>query len=167
MNTLSITHVASGLCLAFAVSVASANPVNSATAAPATQAKQNVFTLLTNTKITLDDAIKAAEKSVSGSLIGAELSREGSPSYRVVLADTNSRTLTFVKVDASNGKILSSRVTHPDNRGVVKTKAIQTHIAAPPAAAAHKAALASGAKPVSGNPLKSTSATPAAPASKP
>lgn len=112
MKTI-IAATLSGVVLMTAMGYASANP---AAAAPA-QKKQDIFTTLASTKVSLDDAIKTAEHTVSGKLVSADLGNDGkSSSYRIAIADNNSRTLTFMKIDAASGKVLASRVYHPDNR---------------------------------------------------
>ena len=107
MNT-TIAAAVSGLLLITTMGYVSA--------APAT-AKPDMFTTLANTKVSLDDAIKTAEQTVSGKLVKAEMDSDSSPNtYKIAIADNSSRTVTFMKIDSTSGKVLASKVYHPDNR---------------------------------------------------
>lgn len=137
-----LTAVISGLLLASAMGYASADtapattaPAATVSAAPApAKARPDLFAALAGTQVSLDDAIKTAEQTVTGGkLVKAELDISTTPTaYKVALADSSNRTVTYVKVDASTGKVLTSKVYRPDNR-VAK-------VAAPSAAVPAKAA---------------------------
>lgn len=113
MNTKIFT-LFSGLVLASVLGVASAAPIS---AAPTTAKAQDVFAALDATKISLEDAIKTAENSVAGKPTKAILDEKSIPAaYRVAITDSAKRTVTVVKIDSVTGKILDSRVYHPDNQ---------------------------------------------------
>lgn len=159
-----IAATLSGMLLASTMGYAAAAPT---TPAPA-PAKQDIFATLSTTKISLDDAIKTAEQTVSGKLVKAELDSDSSPNtYRVAIADSGNRTVTFMKIDSSTGKMLGSKVYRPDNRAASpagKTGAATPMKAAPAASPAKPAASAAktpaASAPAASNPLK-TSAAPA------
>ncbi len=116
MNAISLTATFCALFLGLLVGVVSADPF--VPLKPEAVVKQDIFTALGKVQVSLDDAIKAAEKTVFGQTIKAELSYDSSPPvYRVAIADVNSRTITFIKVDAGTGNVLSSRVVHPGHKG--------------------------------------------------
>ncbi|MEB4591614.1 PepSY domain-containing protein [Candidatus Thiothrix sp. Deng01] len=162
-----IAATLSGMLLASTMGYAAAAPT---TPAPA-PAKQDIFATLSTTKISLDDAIKTAEQTVSGKLVKAELDSDSSPNtYRVAIADSGNRTVTFMKIDSSTGKMLGSKVYRPDNRAASaagKTGAATPMKAAPaastakPAASATKSVAPAASAPAASSPLK-TSAAPAA-----
>lgn len=74
----------------------------------------NLFGMLTTAKVSLDEAIQTAEQTVAGKLVKAETDSTSSPnSYKIAIADTNTHTITYIKIDASTGKVLSTRTWHP------------------------------------------------------
>lgn len=164
-----IAAALSGMLLASAMgyAAAAANPVTP-TPAPA---KQDIFATLSSVKISLDDAIKTAEQTVPGKLVKAELDSDSSPNtYRVAIADSGNRTVTFMKIDSSTGKMLGSKVYRPDNRAAsaagktgaaTPMKVAPAASAAKPAANATKSVAPAAGAPAASNPLK-TSAAPAA-----
>lgn len=136
-----IAATLSGLLLMTSMGYASANPT------PPAQKRPDIFAALEITKVSLDDAIKTAEHTVAGKLVSADMGNDGKSSfYRVAVADNNSRTLTFMKIDATNGKVLASKVYHPDNRAAAN-------------AAQHTSSKSTTAAKPAANPLK----TPAKP----
>jgi len=76
---------------------------------------RDLFAILAGTKISLDDAIQVAEKTVSGTTVKAELENDSHPNtYRVVIADSSSRTLTYLKIDSTTGAVLDLRTYRAD-----------------------------------------------------
>lgn len=116
MKTISLAAILCVLCLTLLTGEASANlfaPLKSGAVA-----RQDIFAVLGSVSISLEDAINAAEKTVFGRPVKAELISDSNPPvYRVAIADANSRTLTLIKVDAGTGSVLSSRVVHPGKQG--------------------------------------------------
>lgn len=77
--------------------------------------QENDAALLSNAKISLSQAITAAEQHVQGKAVRAELEDEnGILVYGVEV--TSGTGITDVKVDISNGKILSAQVDRTDHR---------------------------------------------------
>jgi uncharacterized membrane protein YkoI len=77
----------------------------------------DLFDFINSTKISLDDAIKIAEQTVSGKLIRATIEPKGNVSYyKIVLADKNSRSLTYIRIDPNTGKVQSLRTYRADWR---------------------------------------------------
>lgn len=98
--TTKILAVTTGLILTFALGTATAH---------------DLFTALADTKITLDDAIHTAEQMVAGKLVKANLDIHSTPfTYKVAIADSNTRTITYIKVDPNSGKVLTSKTYHTD-----------------------------------------------------
>ena len=94
--------IALGASLAFA-------GVNSAN-----QGQENDATLLSKAKISLSQAIAAAEGHVQGKAVRAELEDEnGTAVYGVEVA--SGAQITDVKVDVNNGKILSAQADQADH----------------------------------------------------
>jgi hypothetical protein len=116
MNTKTLAAI-SGLFLASVLGYAAANPATPASpTAPAAQ-KQDVFAAMASTKITLDDAIQTAEHTVTGKLLKAGLDSDGtSIAYKIAIADSNTRTVTYFKIDPATGKVVDSRTLHPDKQ---------------------------------------------------
>lgn len=160
MNTKKIA-VVSGLILASVLGCAVANPTTSALKG------KDLFTTLASTRITLDEAIQTAEHTVSGKPVKATLDGDTTPAaYRVAIADSNTRTVTYIKIDSITGKVVDSRTYHTDKQsektgtrpGAAKTKskaALPQHLS-PPKPAATPATSAT-TKPVT--PVATTSAT--------
>lgn len=83
----------------------------------------DLFDFLNNAKISLDDAIKVAEQTVSGKLIRATIEPKGSVSYyKIVLADKSSRSLTYIRIDSITGKVQSLRTYRIDAKAHTLTK---------------------------------------------
>jgi uncharacterized membrane protein YkoI len=76
---------------------------------------RDLFDFINSTKISLDDAIKIAEQTVSGKLIRATIEPKGNVSYyKIVLADKSSRSLTYIRIDPNTGKVQSLRTYRAD-----------------------------------------------------
>jgi hypothetical protein len=106
INALAIT---TGLILAFTLGYAAANPT------PPAIPQKDVFSVLATTKISLDDAIHTAEQTVAGTLIRASLNTVRSPTiYKIAIADSNTHTITDIKVDPVSGRVVSSKTYHTD-----------------------------------------------------
>lgn len=104
---LALTSVIGGALLVSSMGYALADPA----------AKPDLFALLAIPKISLDDAIKTAEQTVSGKLVKAELNNDSHPNtYRVAIADSDSRTITSIRIDTRTGKVLGTKVYHPGSR---------------------------------------------------
>ncbi|WMP18764.1 PepSY domain-containing protein [Thiothrix lacustris] len=113
MNAKILTMV-SGLLVVAAIGSASANP---ATPNATASAKPDVFATLASTKTTLDSAIQTAEHTVTGTLLKAGVDNETTPAaYRVAIADSKSRTVTYFKIDSVTGKVVDSRILRPDKQ---------------------------------------------------
>lgn len=139
-----LTVAISGLLLASAMGYASADATTApaptaapvTTAAPAPAKKLGLFAALAIAKVSLDDAIKTAEQAVPGKLVSAVLGNDSNPNtYRIGIADSSKRTVTYVGVDSSTGKVLTTKVENRAPNAANKAK----H---PPAAGAAKPATA-------------------------
>lgn len=116
MKTISLAASLCVLCLTSLTGEASAEPFTPLKFEGV--GRQDVFAVLGSINVSLEDAVKSAEKTVFGKPVKAELISDSNPPvYRVAIADTNSRTLTLIKVDAGTGSVLSSRVVHPGKQG--------------------------------------------------
>jgi hypothetical protein len=158
MNSKTLATV-SGLFLASVLGYATANPATPASpAAPAAQ-KQDVFAAMASTKITLDDAIQTAEHTVTGKLLKAGLDSDGtSIAYKIAIADSNTRTVTYFKIAPATGKVVDSRTLHPDKQAARAANK-------PAPAAANKAMTPAAKAPAAKAPAApmTSASTPAAP----
>ena len=76
--------------------------------------ESNALADLAKAKVTLNQAISAAEAQAGGKAIQAELDgANGTPVYKVAVVSANSQ-VHDVTVDVTDGKVLSSKLDHAD-----------------------------------------------------
>lgn len=156
MNATLLARISS-LLLISALGWTAANAASATTPAPQ---KKDMFAVLADTKITLDEAIQTAEHTVTGKLLKAGLDGDNtSIVYKIAIADSNTRTVTALTIDTVTGKVLNSKTFHADQQ-VEKTsrKPDATKTTPAPQAASPKAETA---------PVSTPATTPSTPATKP
>jgi hypothetical protein len=156
MNATILTGV-SGLILASVLGCTAANAASASTPAPQ---KKDMFAVLADTKITLDEAIQTAEHTVTGQLLKAGLDSDNNAIvYKIAIADSNTRTITALTIDTVTGKVLNSKTFHADQQVEKTSRKPGAAKAAPaPQATSPKAEAA---------PASTPATTPSTPTTKP
>ena len=86
-----------------------------ALAAPSAAEQNDAVADLANARITLVEAVNAAEANAGGRATGVELESErGTTTYEVEVVAAN-RAVYEVKIDATSGKVLSTELDKADN----------------------------------------------------